>query len=570
MDDPTKEKLQASQELVEQILKHRQTIAVRSVKYLYAVGLFLFLLFLVPTWLSANPTLAFNLEFLALLGGTLGVWLSRADKPEVGVAAIVISFGLACLFALVQFGPNLGVGFMSLAWLIAITSLQGRGMLGVALIVAATAAVGFSDVQGWTYTWHTQFDGPQWLRTSATVGIISIAVVKTINAINEELVDAWLRESVAVEERAEAERSLLQSQRLESIGKLAGGVAHDFNNSLAVLVAGIEALKNAEDESTRKALLDNMEQAARGAVATTKQLLSLSRQGLEPGQPAIPRDALGALLPNLGRLFPETIEIRSDLQDTAKIELSSGALEQVVLNLCLNARDAMPDGGWIEIACRELDEQVMVTVTDAGVGMDESVLQQADGAFFTTKRAGTGLGLSMVKETVNSVGGSVEIDSVAGVGTTITLSMPAIQTAPTEPDTSTATPGGDTEIGLDRPATVLLVEDNAMVREMYAEVLRQADYEVETAECVADALAAIDSKDFDILVTDAMLPDGEPSRAINRFRDGDWKPVLVCSGYIDSEELVKDLGQGDYSFLQKPFPNAQLTDTVRALLGASR
>jgi signal transduction histidine kinase len=346
----------------------------------------------VPRWLDGDLAWALTIEFLAVLIGGVILWRYGDDNPRLGALALITSLGIVCLFSLMQFGPLMGLGFLAFAWLIGMTSLLGRGWLAASFTVLGVILVATMTQFGWDPDWAVEMSLREWTRTTVAVAITSFAGASVVERMNAELLSAWSQERAAEQERAEAERALLQAQRLESIARLAGGVAHDFNNALAVLVAGTEVLDRTDGEAERRDILKNMGQAARGAVATTKQLLSLSRQGLEPGKPANPKTALEALIPNLERLFPETIEIRSTLEDTAHVPLSSGDLEQVVLNLCLNARDGMPKGGVLEISCCARGEDVIVQVRDSGEGMDEATLSQA-----------------MVKETLDTVAGTLEV-----------------------------------------------------------------------------------------------------------------------------------------------------------------
>ncbi|MEP5764391.1 MAG: ATP-binding protein [Halieaceae bacterium] len=530
----------------------------------------LFLPFLVPNFLQGNLLTAFTMEFLALSAGCLVLWLFAGESPTLGAWTIVLSFGVIGLFAMIQFGPNMGVGVLTISWLMITAGLLDRGWLGASVIAVAYPLAGMANLQGWIGSeWYIHMSALDWARSGSLVIVVCFGTAYALTRINREIAGAWEREAAAVTENAAAERAMLQSQRLESIGKLAGGVAHDFNNSLAVLVAGIDALETAQTPDQRQELLANMKQAANGAVATTKQLLSLSRQGLEPGQPANPRQSIEALLPNLKRLLPETIQVSALLSPTPLVPLPSGELEQILLNLCLNARDAMPEGGHIEIACSVEGDQVFISVSDTGEGMDAETRDKALSPFFTTRQHGTGLGLAMVRKATEEVGGSVSLDSIPDDGTRVQLTLPAItgEAAKTGALAEVANSLASSEATANEHArTVLLVEDDPLVRDMYSEVLRLANFELQSVENVADALAAIAGNDFEILVTDAMLPDGEPSRAIKQFRAQGWKPVLVVSGYIDSDELIKDLGQSDYSFLQKPFPNKVLVSTVEGLL----
>ncbi len=538
----------------------RKASTVQSAQRIFAIGAVAFLPFMLPGWLAGEVQLWFTLEWLAVALGAVAMWVLPSNRPELGARALLTAYGLVAFFAMLQFGPNMGVGVISFSWLMMMAALQDYRWLGVGVFMGTYVGAGILDLAGVIGdSWYVEMTVLDWVRSASLICVVAIGAVIAMGRIKRELGEAWQREATAVAERIETERALMQSQRLEAIGKLAGGVAHDFNNSLSVLVGGIESLHKLDDKTERDDTLKHMEQAARGAVATTRQLLSLSSQGSEPGKPGNPRQALEALVPNLERLFPETIEIRASFEDTPYVPLSSGALEQTVLNLCLNARDAMPHGGVMHISCKLMRDTVQICVSDTGSGMDAETRSRALTEFFTTKQAGTGLGLSMVQRTVEHAGGRVEIDSEPGSGTTCRLLLPMIAT-PEElehkPANLEPVPPGQ---------HVLLIEDNLSVLTLFEKMLGLQGYQVTSAVTVSDALARIAETDFDVLVTDAVLPDGEPGQAVKAFREKGWKPVLVVSGYIDSEDLVQDLSHGDYRFLQKPFTNEQLETAMMEL-----
>lgn len=544
--------------------RKRQKATIQSARRIFTIGAVLFIPFVVHLWLSDRPSLVFTVEWLVVAAGAAAAWLIPDSQPRLGVAAMLVYYGLVAVFAMFQFGPNMGVGVLSFSWLMSMVALQPYRWLGPVIMMSFYALVGVLDIAGLVgHHWYMDMTVMDWLRSTALITVVAIGSTLAAGRIADEVAEAWEREAAAVAERTETERTLMQSQRLEAIGKLAGGVAHDFNNTLAVLVGGIEALRFTEQADKRQELLSHMDQAARGAVATTRQLLALSRQGSEPGGPCKPNAALEALIPNLRRLFPETIDISARLRDCPYVSLSNGALEQAVLNLCLNARDAMPHGGSLHIDCEPEGDRVKISVTDSGAGMNAGTQSQALEEFFTTKQAGTGLGLSMVSKTVKGAGGDIIIDSF-DKGTTVSLLLPVGGVAGDVGDLPRA-PAAP----VSRGQKVLLVEDNDSVLKLFQLTLENGGYTVITARTVAEALSLMETHDADILVTDAVLPDGEPSRAIEAFRGDGRKPVLVVSGYIYSDELVAGLGQGDYRFLQKPFSGAQLLNTLAELTDAN-
>ena len=398
--------------------------------------------------------------------------------------------------------------------------------------------------------------------------------------------DAALEERrVAEAATAQVETELRQMQRLESVGQLAGGVAHDFNNLLAVMLSYadlIEAELPAEASGPREDL-DQMREAARRGADLTRRLLQFSRH--QPGD-AVPVN-VGALLSELSRLLERTIgedvTLHVELDDhdcTAVLEAHS--LEQAVLNLVINARDAVRPGGSITVATDRvvIDEEeasrtpgmtagphVRLRVTDDGEGMSPDVQRRAFDPFFTTKGRGqgTGLGLATVYGMVQSAGGHVGIRSSEGEGTEVTLLFPESgQPVPGRP----AVPAGDS--ATHEGARVLLVEDEAAVRGAVRRMLESAGYAVIEAEDAAAAIDVSDEEDVDLLISDLVMPgalNGADVAEHLRSRDPDL-PALFVTGYgadiLESRGIEAD--GGATTVLQKPFTRSELLAAVGTAL----
>ncbi len=537
----------------------QQLLALKSSRLFFRFGFVVFFVFITPVWWRDGFLSFYTLEFAAFLLGTalLEIFFNRSLKVCLIISTVTL--GLVFLFGFLHFGPNLGMGFIGLAWVVFFVNIFGAVWLPCIIVTLITLSIGALDTANLAPNWGIDYGIEDWLRMSTTVAIFSLAIGVIMNRLRQSLESARESEAEAIRLQNESEKSLMQSQRLEGIGRLAGGVAHDFNNSLSVIVAGIDALRAAKDEASKIRLLANIEQAANTAKATTSQLLSLSKQGSAPELASNPKQALLAMLPNVRRLFPENISLETELDDTADIKLSSGKFQQLILNLCLNCRDAMPDGGVISIACNEADNKVHVCVKDSGMGMDASTIEHATTAFFTTHSKGTGLGLALVKETMDSVGGEMLISSEKDRGASVHLYFPL--TKPIESKDRVERRHGKQSTA-SFAKRLLIVEDNLELRQMYADVLLLSGFTVKTAGSAAEAQQLIDEHDLDILLTDAVLPDGDASSVILHFRKKNQGPVLVCSGYLDSEQLLADVSSKEYRFIQKPFPLRSLINIL--------
>jgi PAS domain S-box-containing protein len=372
--------------------------------------------------------------------------------------------------------------------------------------------------------------------------------------------------------RAEREREVLeaqlhQAQRLESVGRLAGGVAHDFNNLLTVIVAYAEMLLPELDEEGLREEVEQIRSAAERATALTRQLLLFSRRGVSDPRPVQPTRVLQRLEHLLRRTLGEDVALAMRYATDATVEIDPASLEQVVVNLAVNARDAMPAGGELTIHTRAGTSSgtVELVVSDTGEGMPPDVAAQAFEPFFTTKQPdrGTGLGLPTVHGIVEQAGGSIRLDSRVGEGTAVRVTLPVVPDRGGReepgPVTPTTTPGAG--------ETVLVVEDEATVRRLTERVLTGHGYRVVAASGPEEAIAAAGRADLtlDLVLTDMVMPGMTGTQvveAVRRERPG--LPVVLMSGYPRAV-LGESLPPGT-TLLGKPFSVAALLDVVRRTL----
>jgi signal transduction histidine kinase/CheY-like chemotaxis protein len=388
-----------------------------------------------------------------------------------------------------------------------------------------------------------------------------------------------------VTERRELEHQLRQAQKMESIGRLAGGVAHDFNNILTVITGRADFLIGAPNLiGEQEGDLQEIKTAADRAGDLTRQLLAFSRkQLLQPRLVDLNRE-VDQVEPMLRRLIGEDIEIvvvRG--KNLGRVMADPGQVNQVLLNLALNARDAMPSGGLLTILTANEpgtmngngsdrkspgDDSVMLEVRDSGCGMDEATAARIFEPFFTTKGEGkgTGLGLATVYGIVKQSGGTISVHSAPEMGTTFRIVFPAadaIDPAKLVRDKAETSDAGS--------ETILLVEDDSSVRDLAQRVLEMRGYTVLPASDGADALRIALGPDvlIDLIVTDVVMP-GMNGREFVEALSGRTPgiPVLYMSGYTDDDIIRRGLTDSKVAFLQKPFDAKSLARLVRSVLDA--
>jgi PAS domain S-box-containing protein len=398
----------------------------------------------------------------------------------------------------------------------------------------------------------------------------------------------------AVNERLKAEELVRRSQKMEAIGQLTGGVAHDFNNLLTVILGGLDSIARhsahlpADEKVARiRRARDMAEQGARRAATLTARLLAFSRQQTLDPRAIEPNRLIADFTDLLRRTLGETISLETvHAAGLWQAFVDPDELENVLINLAVNARDAMPSGGrlTIETANASLDEAyvaelaepvasgqyVMVAIADTGAGMSADTLARVFEPFFTTKEVGkgTGLGLSQVYGFVRQSGGHVRIYSEVGHGTTVKLYLPRAHSDAVEtsaPDKAAAIDGG-TE-------TILVVEDDADLRGYSVGILRELGYRVVEASTGRKGLAELESnKDVALMFTDVVLPDGMTGRQLaeQACRQRPDLKVLFTTGYTRNAIVHHGRLDPDVRLLSKPFTYAELAAKIRTILDDER
>jgi two-component system cell cycle sensor histidine kinase/response regulator CckA len=397
-------------------------------------------------------------------------------------------------------------------------------------------------------------------------------------------IERELREAAGRLERTRLEEQLRQSQKLEAVGRLAGGVAHDFNNVLTAIL-GFSDLLLAElsEDDSMYADIFQIRSAGQRAAGLTRQLLAFSRKQILQPRVLDVNTVIGGMEQMLRQVIVESVDLRLSLMpQSSLIEIDPTQLEQILINLAVNAADAMPRGGRVTIETSRVTlddgyrqqhlpvtpgDYLMLSVIDTGIGMTETVAQHIFEPFFTTKPVGrgTGLGLATVYGIVKQSGGDIVVSSKPGCGTTFRIylpltvsAVPAIVERPADPDS------------LSRgSATVLLVEDDLGVRRFACVALERAGYNVLLAENPKEARQVADEfpDTIDLLLSDVIMPESEGPLLFDRLKPRHpGLQVLYMSGYADEAILQHGVMAEGASFLQKPFTPGELAQKVRDVL----
>jgi signal transduction histidine kinase/CheY-like chemotaxis protein len=386
-------------------------------------------------------------------------------------------------------------------------------------------------------------------------------------------------------ERKALEEQLRQSQKMEAIGTLAGGIAHDFNNILTVITSYSSMLlasRNGDDPG--RGDLEEIATAAKRASGLTRQLLTFTRKAIVRPRSVDLREIVGGMESMLRRLLKSNIDFATKLSpDSCCVLADPSQIEQIVMNLVVNASDAMPNGGSlvVETTPADFDDTyaqihaevrpgpfVMLAISDTGVGMDAATQSKIFEPFFTTKEPGrgTGLGLATVYGIVKQIGGFVWVYSEPGHGATFKVYLPRESGPATQVET-----GATFTIG-DRRGTILLVEDDDAVRLAERRMLEKIGFHVLVAKDGEDGLRVSKAHDghIDVLVTDLMMPRMDGRTLANELAA--TRPdmrVVFTSGYTDDAVLRRGLVESAHAFVQKPFTGEQLAHTISGLIGVS-
>ena len=398
------------------------------------------------------------------------------------------------------------------------------------------------------------------------------------------------REREAQASLKEAERQLEQAQRFESIGRLAGGVAHDFNNLLTAINGYLYlARASVERGSQLGEYIENIAATTERAARLTHQLLLFSRHAPTEMTSIDVNKIVEDMLKFLSRLIGEDVTLKTDLtSDATIIEGDTGKIEQIVVNLVVNARDAMPGGGAISVETARIPaaivdaggttesadrgeprsesrDRVRMTVRDTGVGMDEETKANIYEPFFTTKgrEKGTGLGLPVVYGVVREHSGEIEVESEPGVGTAFHVLIPAATAAAAE---HAQAPAAVEEPPRSHGGRVLIVEDDEAIRTMAAQALSRSGFEVGAVGTIREAGEAIDAgARFDIVLSDLVLPDGPGTELPDRL--GIDIPYVFASGYLEDTAVLRTVRSRGYPFIQKPYNISELIGMLNETLG---
>lgn len=507
----------------------------------------------------------------------LATWLRRDPSQVVYIDILLVATSAAMTAPRWGAAAFLGVWGMSIPVLLAVsagTPHFGRYVATMAATTGVAAALLTLRLRNLRALSELRARDQQRRRALQDALADLDAKVATRTAELQSANDA-LRTEMIVRERAEKEarqltEQLLHAQRLESLGRLAGGVAHDFNNLLTVISANVELALDELPENANKELLNDSLGATKRAAKLTKQLLAFGRKQV------FERSVfdLGRRVEEVARMLERAVGERIELQVSASerglwVSADPNHIEQALMNLAVNARDAMPDGGALVVLVERVSTRgtswVRIRVRDNGVGMDADTIGRMFEPFFTTKPSGTGLGLSTVYGIVQQHDGFVEVDSKLGVGTTLDLFLPAcappVREAVTSRELIAGAPGTE---------TVLLVEDEDAVRRVGERLLRRDGYSVLAAASGAEALSIVQSlaRPVDLLFTDVMMPGMNGRELAVRLRG--IQPnlkVLFVSGYTGDylETQTGELPEGAH-FLYKPYEPAEASRLIRDIL----
>ena len=435
---------------------------------------------------------------------------------------------------------------------------------------------------GVTSAWEKELIRKDGSRVSVLIGVAMLEPTSCIAYV------ADLTERKRAEQALRStEDQLRQAQKMEAVGRLAGGVAHDFNNMLSVILSYSDFLMaDVRRDDPMHTDLAEIQKAGRRAAELTRQLLLFSRQNVVEPKVVDLDDVLGQMGKMLRRVVGEDIElVTSSGRASGKVRVDPTSIEQVVMNLVVNARDAMPQGGklTIETADVVLDEEfarrhvgvragahVMIAVTDNGVGMDRATQSHIFEPFFTTKERGkgTGLGLSTVFGIVQQAGGTVWVYSELGVGTTFKVYLPRVDER-ADAVTATRRPSAPPP-RFQGTETVLLVEDEDQVRAVAHDILARAGYHVVEARGAGEALLLCEGRaDIHLLLTDVVMPQMSGPELARRVRSLRPQTKVLCmSGYTDDSIVRHGVLDASFAFIQKPITPETLARKVREVLEA--
>lgn len=510
--------------------------------------------------LDRRNDLRVTLGFYAAVFLALGALAALVRRRKVIVAGWIVTlfFWVLIAFVTMFFGGLQGENAATFCVAVLLIGIVVSGRVAVGLAVASSiwcGIVAFLEVRGWLPRQLGPYSPINaWSALTVTLVLTSVLLQTALRSLQE----TNARERAAAAARDEALRRSIEAQKLEVVGALTAAIAHDFNNLLTIIAGAAEHLDGERLDPEAREVVDDLRDAATRARLLTRQLHGQVRRAESEPEPL----ALDALVRASAAMLPRLVGAKVAVEVTAEpdcwIAGTRAGIEQILLNLAVNARDAMPSGGRLRIDVRGDGDQVLWTISDTGVGMEPDVAARAFEPFFTTKPTGTGLGLATVGEVVARFGGRVEIDSGPGRGTSFLLRfprVPAAAAAPAEVPVESRRPGR---------GRLLLAEDDPAVRRTLVRVLERAGYDV-VAVADGEEAKALVAHPFVAVVTDCAMPrlGGEAlARHLAEVRPS--LPVLLLSGEVLPDPSV--LRAPRRSFVKKPPEARALIATLQALI----
>ena len=569
-----------------------------------AIALVLLVAIAVLAGSHSGPMRLFSVSML-VYAVILGPLLLLARIPDKTKSVIIVaSFALASTLAYVGMGflagPALTVAFSLVVAGLLLGRIAFISMLlsFSAFLVLLTVLVATGAWQGPTPMDTNPGNPNNWIRTGVvTIAIwtgLGFSILYVVNAIEDNLAGhraalSRLRQEIADRRaaetaRREAEAIAHQAQKMEAIGHLASGIAHDVNNALLVIKGWNEIRSQYDSQDTQREATQAIESAAEHTAQLSRQLLTFARKEVRKPKYVYLEKLVSETVRTLRHVVGSKIDLRFESEDEGLVYADEAQIQQLVFNLVINARDALQGTGEIRVSISRADDRLVeslqpagndwiaLRVTDNGPGIDENVRQRIFEPFFTTKQPGegSGLGLSTVLGIAQQSGGHVDLDSTPG-NTVFTVLLPAadldnIDAVPRPLDQSA---GG----ALSNPQNlrILVVEDDELARRMIRSMLTRTGNEVRDVANGDDALRLlqIDPAPFDLLCSDAVFPGASLEAVLDAFEkhspDGS---VLVCSGYVPDEIAVSKLESGEYAFLAKPFTGSELLASIQDIVQA--
>lgn len=409
----------------------------------------------------------------------------------------------------------------------------------------------------------------------------SVEKIELLNELKELRKVVFELEKIK-QDKKRMQAQLLQAQKMEAIGKLAGGMAHDFNNLLTAIIGYGQLLYDEiASEDPKREILEEILNAASRAAGLTGQLLSFSRKNPVKLEVLDLNLIVNEMEGMIDRLIGEDIEFSRDMEEKElNVRVDSTQLQQVILNLIVNARDAMPRGGKLTMATEKVvigDKEkhkipysrtgdfACLSVIDTGVGMERKSIRKIFDPFYTTKRTGTGLGLSVVHGIINKLKGWINVESMPGEGTTFKIYLPLSDERKTEKGkeiTAISDLKGKGE-------SILVVEDEEVTRKFIAKILRANGYSVLEAESIEEATETFNRNQNEIkmIFSDVVLSDGSGLEFAEGIiaKDKNIK-ILLSSGYIDEKAELSRITEKEFEFLEKPYNGQELSRKIREVL----